>query len=283
MSLVVTPCSFRKAPSAVSLFQASFSERPFPWCTNFSFCWNFYRWLWACWSVSSKGKSTENSAHGEGNKKSDNQIFFHVYYRYSLLINWSNAIYFQLTNTSIIRNSFKINHLTRKRRPRNMPWSPFLSGWRDSNPRPLRPERSTLPTEPHPELSFFLCPWADLNCRPLVSETTALSTELQGLAVPKIIISGSFLNYFWLRSQARRRQDLHSWPLRPWNHSTTVAKNRPQEKGFEQESSVSVGTAPCKAAEHRRSEEFSPALISESVRPWTFRDSSFARSCQPGW
>ncbi len=88
--------------------------------------------------------------------------------------------------------------------------TPLLSGWRDSNPRPLRPERSTLPTEPHPEIFSLSCPWADLNCRPLVSETTALSTELQGLAVPKIIISASFLNFFWLRSQAHRRQDLHS-------------------------------------------------------------------------
>ena len=31
----------------------------------------------------------------------------------------------------------------------------IMSGWRDSNPRPLRPERSTLPTEPHPEIPLF--------------------------------------------------------------------------------------------------------------------------------
>ena len=32
------------------------------------------------------------------------------------------------------------------------------SGWRDSNPRPLRPERSTLPSEPHPEKPLIPVP-----------------------------------------------------------------------------------------------------------------------------
>ncbi len=39
----------------------------------------------------------------------------------------------------------------------------FLSGWRDSNPRPLRPERSTLPTEPHPENLLFFVPLGRLE------------------------------------------------------------------------------------------------------------------------
>ena len=49
----------------------------------------------------------------------------------------------------------------------------FLSGWRDSNPRPLRPERSTLPAEPHPEYFDRTCALgqirtADLQFRKLL-------------------------------------------------------------------------------------------------------------------
>ena len=47
-----------------------------PGGTNFSFCWNFYRWPCTCSSVCSQGKSSENSGRGEWNEKTNNQIFF---------------------------------------------------------------------------------------------------------------------------------------------------------------------------------------------------------------